>query len=129
MLGLNLAVRLGRTLLAGPLEDSGLLPRRYYRHQALMALEDEDFPAALRYLELARPAASAKTRLLTQMAVLRLRLLKERHARQRQEWLSLRGALTPDRLMELLKQEDIALSLLAQYESAALHLAQAKTTA
>ena len=51
MLGLGLLVRLGRQVLAGPVADSGVLPARYYRHLALAALEEEDFPGALRHLK------------------------------------------------------------------------------
>ena len=51
MLGLGLLVRLGRQVLAGPVADSGVLPAGYYRHLVLAALEEEDFPGALRHLK------------------------------------------------------------------------------
>ena len=82
MLGLNLLVRLGRRVLAGPM-PAGLLPASYYRHLALGALEAEDFPGALDYLKWAQDP------LLAQILVLRLRLLAARHARQRQAILEL----------------------------------------
>ena len=44
---MNLLVRLGRRVLAGPIAGSGLLPAAYYRHLALGALEAEDFPGGL----------------------------------------------------------------------------------
>ena len=57
MLGLGLLVRLGRQVLAGPVADSGVLPAGYYRHLVLAALEEEDFPGALRHLKwVERPA-------------------------------------------------------------------------
>jgi hypothetical protein len=127
MLGINLLVRLGRRLLAGPLEESGLLPQGYYRHQALAALEEEDFPEVLRYLALAAPAAPPETRLVAQIAVLRLRLLEASHERRRQALLNLEdsSALSPEphKLQELLRHEDLALKLLGQYQAAALNLA------
>ncbi len=77
MLGLNLLVRLGRTLFAGPLTDSGVLPASYYRHLALAAMEEENYPEALGYLKW------TEDRLLVQVLILRLRLLMARHDRQR----------------------------------------------
>ncbi len=130
MLGVNLLVRLGRRFLAGPLEESGLFPSGYYRHRVLNALEEEDFPGALRYLELAQPAVHPETRLLAQMAVLRLRLLADGHQRRRQALLDLVDApsptLEPAKVTELLRQEDLALELLGQYQAAALKIAQPK---
>ena len=76
MLGLGLLVRLGRQVLAGPVADSGVLPAGYYRHLVLAALEEEDFPGALRHLKWAGDP------LLAQIIVLRLRLLSARHRRQ-----------------------------------------------
>ena len=76
MLGLGLLVRLGRQVLAGPVADSGVLPAGYYRHLVLAALEEEDFPGALRHLKW------AENPLLAQIMVLRLRLLSARHRQQ-----------------------------------------------
>src|SRR5512146_2722622 len=78
MLGLNLLIRLGRSVLKGPVTDAGLLPSKVYRHLVLEALEAEDFPEALNYLEWAGDP------LLAQILVLRLRLLAGQHDRQRQ---------------------------------------------
>lgn len=80
--GLNLLFRVGRKMLAEPLEDSGLLPGKYYRSQALAALEDQDFPECLRYLRLAEPHRKAKTRMIAQVLILRCRLLRDEHQRQ-----------------------------------------------
>ena len=78
MLGLSLLVRLGRRTLAGPLAGSGVLPASWYRHLALAAMEEEDYPGALDYLRWAEDP------LLPQLLVLRLRLLADRHGRRRQ---------------------------------------------
>jgi len=122
MLGVNLLVRLGRCLVAGPLEESGFLPSGYYRHRALEALTEEDFPEALRFLKLAGPGEKGEARMLAQIVILRLRLLMKRHRSRRQAWMGHGGSLPGPKLEELLKQEDLALTLLTQYEGAALKL-------
>lgn len=118
MLGLGLLVRLGRQVLAGPVADSGLLPPSYYRHLILAALEEEDFPRALRHLKWADQP------LLAQIIVLRLRLLAAGH-RQRLEVVrrQLGSDLTAERREQyqaLLAQEERALELLRDYETRAL---------
>ncbi|MCL4504161.1 MAG: hypothetical protein M1438_20240 [Deltaproteobacteria bacterium] len=132
MLGLNLLIRLSRSVLKGPVTDAGLLPAKVYRHLVLEAMEDDDFPGALDYLQW------AEDRLLAQMLVLRLRLLAARHDRQRRTILELlegvsstgvkpvsdttQRAVLPEKYRHLLEAEDQALKLLAGYEARALSL-------
>ncbi len=120
MLGLNLLVRLGRQVLAGPVADSGVLPAGYYRHLAVAALEEEDFPGVLRHLTWAGDS------LLAQIVVVRLRLLAARHRTQCQALQKMLGSeLTPERrerCLALLAQEEKALELLEEYEGRALVL-------
>lgn len=120
MLGVGLLVRLGRSLLAGPVADSGLLPAGYYRHLALGALEEEDFPRALTYLRW------AQDRVLTQVLILRLRLLTARHRKERRALLELLAKEPPpetqEKIVALLSQEDRALALLGKYEEEALEV-------
>ncbi len=132
MLGVNLLVRLGRRVLAGPVAESGLLPASYYRHLVLEALEAEDFPGALNYLKWAADP------LLAQILVLRLRLLGARHGKRRQVILELLEAESgtglrpmkdtgwkpalPNKYQDLLQAEDRALELLKEYEGRALAL-------
>jgi len=132
MLGLNLLVRLGRQVLAGPVAEAGLLPASYYRHLVLTAMEAEDFPGALNYLKWAQDP------LLVQLLVLRLRLLAAKHGRQRQAILDRLEAdrgpgLRPEKdtgwkpvplekYQDLLQAEDRALGLLGDYEGMALAL-------
>ncbi|MFP3866932.1 MAG: hypothetical protein ACLFUU_02065 [Desulfobacteraceae bacterium] len=120
MLGLNLLFRLGRWLLAEPVEESGLMPKGYYRSRALAALEEDDFPESLRYLKLAGPPDRDAVRLLGQLIILRVRLLKEQHQRHCQAVEELQQqnplAAQPERCQELLIQEHQALALLERYE-------------
>ncbi len=118
MLGLNLLVRAGRSLLAGPVTAAGLLPAGWYRHLVLEALEEDDFPGALDYLRWADEP------LLAQVLVLRLRLLAREHDRQRRTLQGLLGDGLPEERREkcraLLKKQERALELLAEYETRAL---------
>jgi hypothetical protein len=128
MLGLGLLVRLGRQVLAGPVADSGVLPAGYYRHLVLAALEEEDFPGALRHLRWVEDP------LLAQIIVLRLRLLSAGHRRQLEAVQDLlRGELTGARREHcetLLSEESRALELLGDYETRALgHLAGRRAAA
>jgi hypothetical protein len=119
-LGINLLVRAGRYVLSGPVSDSGLLPASVYRHLALAAAEEEDFPGALRHLKW------ANNPLLAQLLVFRLRLLAGSHRRQRQALQDLLQTALPEETAErcraLLAQEDQALKLLGNYEAQALGL-------
>ncbi len=118
MLGLNLLMRLGRGLLAGPITDSGLLPAAVYRHLALAALEEEDFPGVLNNLQWAGDP------LLTQVLILRLRLLADKHREQRRRLEDLLSRELPPERREKCQaasvEADRALALLAQYEQKAL---------
>ena len=121
-LGLNLLFRLGRRLVAAPLEDSGWLPDTYYTSQALAALEEDDFTEALRYLKLSQNETPV-ARLVSQLLILRCRLLAERHRRQRQA-VAAAAAGEDDpgragRYDEILVQENRALMLLQGYEAEA----------
>ena len=120
MFGLGILVGLGRRFLAGPLADSGLLPAGYYRHLALAAMEEEDFPGALDYLRWAEDP------LLVQIFIFRLRLLKSRHQEQHQTLNQLLHQSPPakqqEKILALLTEEDRALELLAKFEARALKL-------
>ena len=115
---MGLLVRLGRQVLAGPVADSGVLPAGYYRHLALEALEEEDFPGALRYLKWAEDP------LLAQIVVFRLRLLSARHRRQSeavQDRLdSETSAARREHYQTVLSEETRALELLHDYEARAM---------
>jgi hypothetical protein len=120
MFGLGVLVALGRRLVAATLADTGVLPAGYYRHLALAALEEEDFPLALQWLSFAQDPV------LTQLLVLRLRLLAAKHDEQRQAVQELLEQNPPETLRKrcqaLLDQENRALELLGQYEKNALDI-------
>jgi hypothetical protein len=117
MFGVGLLVGLGRRLVAQVAADTGLLPAGYYRHRVLAALEEEDFEAVLRYLPWAGDPV------LTQVVILRLRLLRARHEQRREVCRQALGhAGTPPqqaRLQEVLAAEARAAALLREYEGRA----------
>lgn len=120
MFGIGILVALGRRLVAATLADTGLLPAGYYRHLTLAAIEEEDFLQALTWLPFAQDP------LLTQLLVLRLRLLAAKHEEQRQAVQELLDLNPPETLRErgqtLLEQENRALKLLGRYERDALDI-------
>ena len=120
MFGIGIVVALGRRVAAATLADTGLLPADYYRHLALAALEEEDFSGALKWLPFAQDPV------LTQLLVLRLRLLAKQHGEQRRALLALLDQNLPETLRErgqaLLDQENRASELLQLYEQEALKI-------
>jgi len=123
MLGVNLLVRAGRSLLAGPVADAGWLPAKYYRHLVLEALEEDDFAGALNYLRWTEEP------LLAQLLILRVRLLARAHQRQRESLQSLFSNGLPEERREkcrtLLEKQEQALELLHAYEGRALKFCRA----
>ncbi|MFZ2089438.1 MAG: hypothetical protein WAU47_12765 [Desulfobaccales bacterium] len=120
MIGIGVLIALGRRLVAATLADTGLLPASYYRHLALAALEEEDFPQALQWLPFSQDPV------LTQLLILRLRLLAKQHEEQRRALGELIDQNPPDHLRErcqtLLNQENRALELLGAYEQQGLKI-------
>ncbi len=120
MLGLSLLARLGRRVVAPAVAQTGLLPAACYRHLALAALEEEDFPGALKYLPWARDPV------LAQVLVLRLRLLAAGHRRRFQALEEMLQNGLPEekrqRVRALMSEEGRALELLRQYEGQGLQV-------
>ena len=129
----------GPQRVGGAGDGRGLLPARYYRHLVLEAMEAEDFPEALNYLQWAADP------LLAQILVLRLRLLAGRHRPATPGHLGTQEAdsgagLRPvkdtgwkpvplEKYQDLLLAEDRALELLAGYEARALGRVEAERAA
>ncbi len=97
-----------------------MLPAGYYRHLALAAMEEEDFPRTLDYLQWAEDP------LLTQIFIFRLRLLKSRHREQLKALEQLQHQSPSQeqvaKIQTILQQESRALELLAGSEARALKL-------
>ena len=117
--GLNFLFRVVRKVLAEPLEDSGLLPGKYYRSQALAALTENDFPECLRYLKMAETHRKTQARMVAQLLILRCRMLREDHLGRVQGLTDrLRLASAADkqrRYEEILIEERKAVQLLERY--------------
>ena len=118
-LGVNMLFRVGRKLLAEPLEDSGLLPGKYYRSQALEALQENDFPECLRYLTMAETHRKSQARMVAQLLILRCRMLLQDHE-ARLRILADRQRLETEtdklnRYRELVVEEQKAVRLLERY--------------
>lgn len=112
-LGLNFLFRLGRQLLAGPVEESGLLPARYYASQALAALEEDNFSECLRYLRLQGEAVEP---LVLQLLILRCRLLRERHLQEQQASAFLAATAAPEARAKYRQVQEAAAQALALLE-------------
>ncbi len=117
--GVNFLFRLGRKLLAEPVEDTGWLPGKYYRLQALRSLEDNDFPECLRYLRMAFPHRKAQARMVAQLLVLRCRMLQADHERQLQSLKAMQRlegeSVIGQRYGQIISEEHKALNLLGRY--------------
>jgi hypothetical protein len=118
-LGVNFLFRLGRKILAEPLEDTGLLPGKYYRSQALAALQENDFPECLRYLMMAKTHRKAQARMVAQLLILRCRMLLEDHKGRVQGLTDRLLQETDDdkrrRYEEILNEERKAVHILERY--------------
>jgi hypothetical protein len=84
MLGLNSLLKLFRKTFAPKVEGRGFLPRRYYLHRALEALDEDDIDEAVRMVTLAGQdkKKSARWRLVCQQVIFRCRVLVSVHEKQ-----------------------------------------------
>lgn len=84
MLGLNSLLKLFRKTFAPKVEGRGFLPRRYYLHRALEALDEDDIDEAVRMITLAGQdkKKSARWRLVCQQVIFRCRVLVSIHEKQ-----------------------------------------------
>jgi len=82
MLGLGTLFRVVKRLLGRPLEDTGLLPTRYYVQEILEALDHDNIAEAVRLLRKAKGALIDRARLdlARQQIIFRCRVLRGRHA-------------------------------------------------
>ena len=84
MLGLNSLFKLFRKTFAPKVEGRGFLPRRYYLHRALEALDEDDIDEAVRMITLAGQdkKKSARWRMVCQQVIFRCRVLVSIHEKQ-----------------------------------------------
>ncbi len=84
MLGLNSLFKFFRKTFAPKVEGRGFLPRRYYLHRALEALDEDDIDEAVRMITLAGQdkKKSARWRMVCQQVIFRCRVLVSIHEKQ-----------------------------------------------
>jgi hypothetical protein len=84
MLGLGTLFRVVKKLFGKPLEDTGLLPTRYYVREILEALDHDNIGEAVRLLRKAKGTLIDRSRLdLTrQQIIFRCRVLRKQHAKR-----------------------------------------------
>ena len=84
MLGLNSLLKFFRKAFAPKVEGRGFLPRRYYLHRALEALDEDDIDEAVRMITLAGQdkKKSARWRMVCQQVIFRCRVLVSIHEKQ-----------------------------------------------
>jgi hypothetical protein len=84
MLGLNSLFKFFRKTFAPKVEGRGFLPRRYYLHRALEALDEDDIDEAVRMITLAGQdkKKSARWRMVCQQVIFRCRVLVSVHEKQ-----------------------------------------------
>ena len=84
MLGLNSLLKLFRKTFAPKVEGRGFLPRRYYLHRALEALDEDDIDTAVRMITLAGldTKKGPRWRMVCQQVIFRCRVLVSVHEKQ-----------------------------------------------
>jgi len=84
MIGLGILFRIIRRVLGKPLEKSGTLPTRYYLHQVLRSLDQDEFGEAIRHLRLSEGALVDRSRweLVRQHVLFRCRVLIQKHEKR-----------------------------------------------
>jgi len=84
MLGLGTLLRIVKGFLGRPLEDTGLLPTRYYVREILEALDRDNIGEAVRLLKKAKGSLIDRARLdlARQQIIFRCRVLRERHGKR-----------------------------------------------
>jgi hypothetical protein len=84
MIGLGILIRILRRILGKPLENSGALPTRYYLHEILDSLDQDNIGQAVRLLRISKGAIVDKSRweLVRQQVLFRCRVLTEKHGKR-----------------------------------------------
>jgi hypothetical protein len=84
MIGLGILLRTLRKLLGKPLESTGALPTRYYLHEILRALDQDNIGQAVQLLRISKRALVDRSRweLVRQQVLFRCRVLIESHGKR-----------------------------------------------
>lgn len=84
MLGVGTLLRVAKKLFGKPLENTGLLPTRYYVREILEALDHDNIGDAVRLLRKANGALFDRSRLdiVRQQIIFRCRVLREGHGKR-----------------------------------------------
>jgi hypothetical protein len=84
MIGLGILIRILRRILGKPLANSGALPTRYYLHEILDSLDQDNIGQAVRLLRISKGAIVDKSRweLVRQQVLFRCRVLIEKHGKR-----------------------------------------------
>jgi hypothetical protein len=84
MIGLGILFRILKRFVGKPLESTGALPTRYYLHEILRSLDNDDIGEAVKLLRLSKGALVDKPRweIVRQQIIFRCRVLKDRHHRR-----------------------------------------------
>jgi predicted ATP-grasp superfamily ATP-dependent carboligase len=84
MLGLGTLFRVAKKLFGKPLEDTGILPTRYYVREILEALDHDNIGEAVRLLKKAKGALIDRSKLdfTRQQIIFRCRVLREGHKKR-----------------------------------------------
>ena len=141
MIGLGILFRIVKRFLGKPLEKSGALPTRYYLHQVLRSLDQDDIGEATRQLRLSEGALVDQSRweLVRQHVLFRCRVLMAKHEKRirslesRIQKLKSEGKFPwrwwrekpTDRVLryqEILNLEKRARSILENYEKELTHM-------
>jgi len=81
MVGLGILMRVVKAFVGKPLQDTGVLPTRYYLHEVLRSLDQDNIGEAVNLLRISKGALVDRSRwkLVRQLVLFRCRVLRDRH--------------------------------------------------
>jgi hypothetical protein len=84
MVGIGILLRIGKLLLGKSLENTGALPTRFYLHETLRSLDQDNIGDAVKLLKISKGALVDRSRwkLVRQLVLFRCRVLRERHRKR-----------------------------------------------
>ena len=84
MIGFGTLLRMLKRLLGKPLENTGALPTRYYLHEVLKSLDQDNIGEAVKLLRMSKGALIDRSRweMVRQQIIFRCRVLRDRHRKR-----------------------------------------------